>query len=77
MTKQVWQPIATAPKDGTEFLAYDRRVKKMAVCLWDPWNGCAFPAHPSGEYGHDKNYAGYRGEDITHWMALPEAPGGE
>lgn len=55
-----WQPIETAPKDGTEVLTFNRTLgiivaacKKEWVDTWD---------------GH-KLYG-----EFTHWMPLPEPP---
>ena len=30
-----WMPIETAPKDGTEFLAFGKAVKDFPVIAWD------------------------------------------
>lgn len=79
-----WQPIETAPKDGTviDLWADQRRVTS---CYW------GLPAHCCGEMGsycdsewHDlkdgwvddmnEPLGEYRGNP-THWMPLPDAPG--
>ncbi len=58
-----WQPIETAPKDGTPILvcvrlssayAYHSVVEWMDGIGW--WNGDVFP------------------ENITHWSPLPPLP---
>lgn len=55
-----WQTIESAPKDGSQFLAYDS-VGFTTVCWWDggeicaAWDGTVFT-------------------DATHWMPLPEPP---
>lgn len=59
-----WQPINTAPRDGTPVLTY-RRAGLMAVAQWAPsaasraeWlctDGCFLVG-------------------ITHWMPLPPGP---
>jgi hypothetical protein len=72
-----WQPIETAPKDGTEFMAYDMRTKKMDVCIMQDtrawgWVGC--PVQSDGEYGPSEDEFGYHLTDITHWMPLPSPP---
>lgn len=57
-----WQPIETAPKDGTEILTCD--------------NGCGYSVRYWGE-GEDEGMAWLpriRGVFPTHWMPLPEAP---
>lgn len=55
-----WQPIETAPKDGTEILAWDgddRKILRWALGRWDDWDEM-----PSA-----------LGKP-THWMPLPEPP---
>jgi hypothetical protein len=57
-----WQPIETAPKDGSSILAYNATSKKMILLEWRDyedswcvtWNG--------------------QKSDCTHWMPLPEPP---
>jgi len=64
MTK--WFPISTAPKDGTQILAWEADEAGLTepggfytlVC----WNGHCFC-----------DYEGY-GQDSTHWMPLPGGP---
>lgn len=65
-----WQPIATAPKDGTRILLwlcfrYRNQEPRVEIAKWHQ------PAN--------KMVAGFwatpiRGEP-THWMPLPEPPG--
>jgi hypothetical protein len=61
----VWQPIETAPKDGTPVLGFLPQAYQgkggYEVVLFDPsdgkwWIGCAFWVQPS------------------HWMPLPTPP---
>lgn len=68
-----WQPIETAPKDGTAVLV----VNDKAL---DPE---ALVAHWNGEWRVDTTYAWANAEDpwghfgtidATHWMPLPPAP---
>lgn len=61
-----WQPIETAPKDGTEILAYRKRDVKS--CRWkgDCWGGDGW-TYPPAE--------GMLGEHApTHWKPLPAPP---
>ena len=55
-----WQPIETAPKDGTHILAYDHASNIPFVCLWTGknWNfwGTGDKLYPQG------------------WMPLPKTP---
>jgi hypothetical protein len=70
-----WQPIEAAPKDGSEFLAYDSRTKKMDVCVWigSPLDWPS-QVQQDGEMGPLKDEFGHSWRDITHWMPLPAAP---
>ena len=74
-----WQPIETAPKDGTKFLGfggspdhyhdeYDDTRSDMAVMWWDDyagggWRFCSYDGKTYGEW-----------DDPTHWMLLPAVP---
>lgn len=72
-----WRPIETAPKDGTEFLAYDSHAKKQDVCNWVQFGaqrGEVWATQSDSEYGPGKDEFGYLPQHITHWMPLPEPP---
>jgi len=82
VTAEVWQPIATAPKDGTEILVWCAEVPRsryhnvlpahVAIAAWsvidDDRTGekPGWYEAPTGEWGE-----WFR---PTHWMALPAAP---
>ena len=53
-----WQPIKTAPKDGTDIYTYGDFV--YIVC----WNGKSWD---DGDFRHDI-------KGLTHWMPLPTKP---
>jgi len=61
---QGWQPIATAPKDGTNFLAVSY-ASSVFLAHWA--NGVV----DSCSYDND---CGYSSRFATHWMPLPEPP---
>lgn len=80
-----WQPIETAPKDGSLFLCwvaavrygetdegqpYQQDVSQVDFCSWR--NG---PANMP-EHGYFDPCCGQIGDsqDVTHWMPLPPAP---
>ena len=60
--KSEWQPIESAPKDGTLVLVVDGRGKMMI------WSGLLL-AHAMAE-----STPSHLRFAATHWMPLPEAP---
>ena len=60
--RPLWQPIATAPRDGTTILVYEPGFFQTAA-----WESDEFRA------GWTNAYSSWLG-DITHWMPLPEGP---
>lgn len=72
-----WQLIGTAPKDESEFLAYDSVSKKQDVAQWHEWGagrGYFRAVQSDSEYGPYEDEFGHKSENITHWMPLPEPP---
>lgn len=67
MKRGQWQPIETAPKDGTYVLVCEKDNSAIyeARFMWDDW----FPAmqSDSDEYDPMKGFP-------SHWMPLPEPP---
>lgn len=67
-----WQPIDTAPKDGSLFLAcnIDPAVKNPSVIYWE------FGSGPFGIAPHwrDSTHHSVGYNEFTHWMPLPEPP---
>ena len=58
-----WQPIETAPRDGTRVLLYE--------------NGHYYAGETEGDDGYWSSFCGQyvvTTPDPTHWMPLPEAP---
>jgi hypothetical protein len=72
-----WQPIETAPKDGTGFLATHTRGKSVEpyVCSWGVClrREDGYIAHGGREW-----WRSFRGTHLaptpTHWMPLPAPP---
>ena len=62
-----WQPIETAPKDGTPILMWDGDM--IYVISWYVPQNTRYPAQWREADG--KRYCDY---DPTHWMPLPEPP---
>ena len=64
-----WQPISTAPKDGTHVLMW--RDTKVGPSISEAWwrTDCVF-GHGWG--GHSWVYPAW--QQPTHWMPLPKPP---
>jgi hypothetical protein len=72
---QTWQDIATAPRDGTPFLAlwpYHKDWQSAFETRWDAgedWTGGDAPGWYAHGWGHILD-----GYSPTHWMPLPASP---
>lgn len=59
-----WQPMETAPKDGTEILGFLLVANKSRAILWrKDWNQW-------------QTVPGYATARPTHWQPLPAPPSG-
>ncbi|HBP27904.1 MAG TPA: hypothetical protein DD666_00630 [Advenella kashmirensis] len=83
MSTGQWQPIATAPKDGSLFLGWVSAerwsqadgegsgigydVSEHDFCWWNGTPTDGFYENTMGQIGDAQN--------ITHWMPLPAPPG--
>jgi hypothetical protein len=83
-----WQPIATAPRDGTHILAYGweytthysepGRMQQREI--WCKWNNTWMFVEADGGLFHrepcrsDEHWEPCRTFNPTHWMPLPEPP---
>lgn len=65
-----WQPIETAPKDGTEIIAWLGGVAKPCcyLCRWSE----SYSIHGLG--GNWTDGTCQAGIEVTHWMPIPEGP---
>jgi hypothetical protein len=70
--KMQWQPIETAPRDGTRILMADATDMDTGQWTETVWHGI-----PSG-FEDDRYDAAHRfdlgGKQPTHWMPLPGLP---
>ena len=78
MKKITWQPIESAPKDGSSFLCYDpnHSEEKIYVVKYRPaqvsygiWSNCSYPESFTEASGEE-----YFIWKPTHWMPLPQPP---
>ena len=63
-----WQPIETAPKDGTSFLAFT--AEGQCEVLWDGFRWSQVPCYST----YDGCGSAVLLCDPTHWMPLPPNP---
>lgn len=63
-----WQPIETAPRDGTEILGWCSRLGRHIVS----W-GCQ-PQHNPHSFWVSSTCKVSHIDQPTHWMELPDAP---
>ena len=70
-----WQPIETAPKDGTSVLVFNGL--DVSVGYWFIWEHfftgdrlSGFVKNWNNEFGCPDSFVG----DATHWMPLPPPP---
>lgn len=65
MKRGLWQPIETAPKDGTDIIVNMPQVE----------SGCTFIYWKDGwRLTYDGKFLGPHVIKPTHWMPLPDAP---
>lgn len=71
----MWQPIETAPKDGTKILVFTIRGD-IELSGWYELKHDVFDEVEGGLYRkRQETYAkGWNGNHPTHWMPLPEPP---
>lgn len=79
-----WQPIETAPKDGTIIIGYEVKQDRIGVSLvsWhkgkstEGWVQSIGAEIKNGKRIHDDNWK-LIGLAVTHWVPLPQPPMGE
>jgi hypothetical protein len=73
-----WQPIETAPKDGTRIAFKNEQSGLEDIGHWDSWTDMPnwrrellpdFAKEWDGEWSTD-----FGNGDMTHWMPLPPPP---
>jgi hypothetical protein len=69
-----WQPIETAPKDGTKILACNESGE-IAVVHWAAIDNCGVKGWQISVVATDWNWYEFL-IGATHWMVLPTVPKG-
>ena len=73
-----WQPIETAPKDGTDILIVTSRFQIVNVARWsEECDVGGFSTGPGWQVFEceDGWYSiGFTQDEVSHWMPLPEPP---
>lgn len=66
-----WQPIETAPKDGTAILIWDTYVHDLSMPVVGSWV-------ENTDYGGEFEWEHWKSGGVlynpTHWMPLPTPP---
>lgn len=73
-----WQPIATAPRDGTRVLGcvYNPKYPQTYAPTTMVW--AAYHPNARGkETWRTSEICGNKLENVTHWQPLPQPPTGE
>ena len=69
-----WEPIETAPKDGTAIMLWTSMAKRPVFCRWsiagsdDGWWSTMWGDEASGNV---------RLDSYTHWQPIPPGPHGQ
>ena len=74
-----WRDIATAPKDGSWFLAFEADGEIPYLCYWEkdlyaPNGGRGGPSGWFAQNWMDRWGDRPQAEQPTHWMPLPAPP---
>lgn len=91
ITSQGWQPIETAPSDGTKVFLWlpeiedyqrARRIESFRRCQNSSWeneygNGPAYNVNARVNPRHGYKEATWEPIKPSHWMPLPPPPGGK
>ena len=77
-----WQPIETAPKDGTWILGLNIETKKSSIVRWSSKEDYIERSKKEGtanwKYRANEGWISYEKDSVylhpTHWMPLPKPP---
>lgn len=66
-----WQPIETAPRDGTPILAIEQGVDEYGNATQPDYMAVNWNVHHKGWVGFGLHFESFSPD---HWMPLPEPP---
>lgn len=73
-----WQPIGTAPRDGTRILVYSNKLKMPLIVRWGVSECASLGDETTGwvtdAWGPGYDYSCDEGDVITHWAPIPPPP---
>lgn len=69
--KMEWQPIETAPRDGTHILVATEGT--IGLVWWEDYAVELYDGVGWRDHG-DMGWGGMIGAEPTHWMPLPDPP---
>ena len=71
-----WQPIETAPRDGSTLMLYDPAVRSFRLGSWREDDFMPDEGEMWLDNSHDDFSCGFASCPLcpTHWMPLPEPP---
>lgn len=72
--RHAWQPIATAPKDGTRVLVHEMGERIPCVAFFNGAGWMADETHYFGDYGLHDDISMLDTHSVTHWVPLPDLP---
>lgn len=67
-----WEPIETAPKDGTEVLLFDKKEGEVYLGRWidNSQKWCPQSSEMEVGFWSDEHHL----PDVSHWMKIPQVP---
>ncbi|WP_373318459.1 DUF551 domain-containing protein [Laribacter hongkongensis] len=69
-----WQPIETAPKDGTEFDAWSKFGGRVPNVFWGNPTSSRTTSKCFCVYEYEWHVVPVLDNTLTHWMPLPAPP---
>lgn len=68
----MWQPIKSAPKNGTELLLFSGESRDQVMI--GHWSEAEDAAYSAADGWYTRDAGDYIDVKVTHWMPLPGPP---